>query len=134
MTLNSLRLGFSAHSSVVQGDVEMSEDLDKLMAEKVMGFYDDGRNTALWRMPARGVDPGIEKDKWHPTTDMNQAMMCVEKYLADVPINTRWELSVYGPDEMLWRVIINGMDHIDVMHESAPLAICQAIREAISNG
>ena len=53
-----------------------NEDLDKFLAEKVMGWeYLDNLN--IW-------SPGLEdevfsKGTWHPTKDWNQAITCLKK-------------------------------------------------------
>ena len=109
----------------------MTSDLDTLMAEKVMKFstthqYFHRTDTTI----SIYID---DNDKavgdWNPTTDMNQAMMCVEKWLSMADTN-RFNLCAIGlsGDDWTWCVELNSDD---ATNKSAPLAICLAIKEAL---
>ena len=82
-------------------------NINELMATEVMGLE------------------SFETLFFHPTTDMNQAMECVEKYRPD---SFEMKMCIDGHTGILfYRVYIGG---VDAFYDSAPLAICKAILKA----
>jgi len=114
----------------------MSEELNRFMAEKVMGWETKDVYDGHYWIYLSGTEKHIQHIKeangewfapssyWTPTTDMNQAMMCVEKF------GRKFGLTLYE-ESMTWLVDLPEFE-IDVENESAPLAICQAIKEALN--
>ena len=104
----------------------MNAELDKFMAEKVMGWEELGFS---WKDSEHNVKCDILD--WHPTKDPGQAMRCAEKLSKD---NT-------------WRVEIDIVPHgfaVNIAEKTygenylssrfgdeLPLAICEAIVSAI---
>jgi len=93
-------------------------DLNEFMATEVMGW----RNAGDWFLDGddywmgdgtSSIFTGMKCKDWHPDTDLNQAMMCADKFY-----------NISGN-----RVII----HI-LKYEDMPLAICSAIQQAVENG
>jgi len=111
----------------------MSEELDRFMAEKVMGWgykYKlaiDGEDISYYWLGTRAV---LRCDEWHPTKDMNQAMMCLDQWLDDnTDVDRAYSL---GRDsgEMYWVELEENNCRVCVITDkSAPLAICTAIRK-----
>jgi len=106
----------------------MNEELDRYMAEKVMGWemqvctlnestINDEQHFVMY-------DDQLPVDSWSPTTDMNQAMMCAKK------ANLHFYIKIDNSRIMLETDVISGKKsyHID----EAPLAICKAIKETIN--
>ena len=82
--------------------------LNEFMAEvAVLEVFDDDN----YHIPDKNTE--IKNTDWHPDTDLNQAMMCADKFY-----------NISGN-----RVII----HI-LKYEDMPLAICSAIQQAVENG
>jgi len=80
----------------------MSEELDRFMAEKVMGWgykYKlaiDGEDISYYWLGTRAV---LRCDEWHPTKDMNQAMMCLDQWLDDnTDVDRAYSLAVLHDD------------------------------------
>jgi hypothetical protein len=104
----------------------MSAFLDRFMAEKLLGC---GYTKGFLIDDLRKTDD--EFVKWRPTKDMNQAVTCAEKYAdkygaegcLDISIGLRgWDAYIY--DDC-------GEQVVAINEKTAPLAICQAIAEAI---
>ena len=105
-----------------------NEELNKLMGLEVMKWtIDDFYDYPMFHEN--------NEDHWNPTEDMNQAMMCVKKYLSENPF-MEFVLENNMPDEG-WIVTIRSMagdseeEYHQVLFNTAPLAICQCIAKAI---
>lgn len=105
-------------------------DLDRLMAEKVMGWELDGRS---W---FRGGAHVIDAIQWHPTTNMNQAMMCVEKFKGpSVGDSYGWTWAIelnyvdHGPESVGWVASVHG--HESEFCASPAMALCEAMKLAV---
>jgi len=66
-------------------------------------------------------------EEWNPTQDLNQAMMCVEKFMAKGLFKLgfcaeKWSAEMWVEGQMVQSTVIN---------KSPALAICQAILEAL---
>ncbi len=115
------------------------EQLDRLMAKKVMGWelrFGNIGNRMNWQYWHDGDCALMAFGKWQPTKDMNQAMMCAEKLVDDTVI--KWfKLEVgYEGSEKYYNAIVHHYDTEGTLtilnsYKSAPLAICQAIKEAL---
>lgn len=109
--------------------------LDEFMAVDVMGVgvkYENGFILTLNPTPFYTNDSMETWEPWSPTTDMNRAMQCVEKWLLDenTAFNMRW--GVYD-----WLVEVGREDDYGndsyygrEWDKSAPLAICRALAKA----
>lgn len=122
-------------------DLDELKKINELMATEVMGFEIvnncETHTGEYWGKCGCGCptnslfmvkELGIYLDCYEPTTDMNQAMECADKYLTDHYSNIELEISRYAC-EKVWRVII-ASEEIDEMDDSLPLAICKAILKA----
>lgn len=119
-----------------------NQDLDKLMALEVMGWkledcdppmaYQFDEPVSYWTSyDADGNQTNGENYKkyfhqWHPTTDLNQAMQCVEKF------GRYWSISRGYVRKDFWCVNVDDKFVSSDESDSIPLAICQAIAEAIN--
>jgi hypothetical protein len=114
-------------------------DLDRWLAENVMGWqketiYNWGNPEAdygVWYSSTKDDwEYGIEE--WHPTTNLLQAMECVDKMIAD-GCGIEIESGLYNlrNESRNWLVTIDGNDTEEyISNPSLPLAICEAIYRA----
>jgi len=110
----------------------MNAELDKFMAE-VMGWskvliYN------VWRY-AESAEKYINYIDWHPTEDLNQAMMCAEKWQGEHPQNrrvelikslTEWECNLYTfSSKDYWTLIC------DAYGQELSIVVCEAIKHVM---
>ena len=111
-----------------------NEQLNKFMAEEVMGL--------VWSMGFDGTGTYFKNGKfycdeadWHPTTDIAQAIECVEK-LCTVDANWRYKLLYDKKDYVC--LIWNYYDYPEAREYcgsgTKELAVCRAICEAVKGG
>jgi len=112
------------------------QQLNKWLAENVMGWKQG--NNGQWEFDREHGSryPLHHFTHWSPTTDMNQAMMCVEKWMSDAESKNRRHMKIDGFINW-YRCLLFDEDKKEVYTtpnelESAPLAICQAIYEAFN--
>jgi len=122
-------------------------DINKFMAEQVMGYadYKDGKAAVPVMVgdprTVGCVDVDFDWVDWHPDTDIGQAMVCKNKFIDD---NSKYmffmqshKMYVNGKLQVAHQV---GFEFIDgTRHEKCYLlgvvskAICEAIREAMES-
>lgn len=103
-------------------------DIDREIAEKVMGWYIQKRfiHYVPVGMPNRDFwwDENIPKysvQNWHPSTDIAQAFMVVEKF-------NQFEI---GKDKEGSYFCVINFDEIIDHADTAPLAICKAALKTV---
>ena len=102
-------------------------DIDREMAEKVMGLFDDPIKSNVWVNEERSIC--MRKRDWHPSTNIFQAFQVVEKMGASV-----WQLKIKKSDgsDGYYVEIRKNRDVASGWAESntIEMAICLAILEA----
>jgi len=126
-----------------------NEQLDRWLAEaeNVMGWILSSYSKLFWHVKT-GLTTGFSNSKvggmdnlWHPTTSIEQAMMCAEKLRL-----TGYKITLWGnPPEAVktdsggkagyhCRIIPYGQGMEKSIHAKTPeLAICKAIYEALND-
>lgn len=105
----------------------MSKEINKRLALEVMEYTPAH---ILWSTPDGYIDQG----EWNPTENLNQAIMCIEKlrscngffFMVDTETSKGFAVTLDLKPAKEGRVVIR-------RSESLPLAICQAILEAIAS-
>ena len=111
----------------------MNNELNNTMVTKVMGFLfaNDLNSGDSYYLDNENGDWYCLCEDWHPDTDLNQAMMCAEKFRESGYYFTLSSLTQGG-----WQVIIGRAPRdeypiIRVKNDKLELAICEAILEAL---
>lgn len=144
--------GLAGAQKVIERLIEergkMEEDLDRWLAEKVMGWeYVDNLNswypTEKQLGRERRIDDGVSLQDWHPTTDITQAFQAVGKVLSIKNQDYQWEFDLNLFEEMSDATFCKhykrgkGKDLVFDAQSSidAPaMAICKATKEAMGGG
>ena len=64
-------------------------DLNELMATEVMGYILDSANWKDYYGDSKTNEFIIATEDWHPDTDLNQAVMCADKFI-EYKINSKY--------------------------------------------
>jgi len=100
-----------------------NEQLDRLVAEKVMGFMLNEDGTIQLSLPIITDDDGdFVYVYWRPTTNIAQAFEVVDKMIAD-----GWLISMIYTISGTWLAIVGTFDIVkEATDKSLPRAICIA--------
>lgn len=105
----------------------MSNDLDRLMAERVMGWK---LGDTYWHGESvGGISAKYSINDWHPTSDIAQAMMCAKK-IGGLVLTEEYPEKHGGERwcaEIGWQAPAIGNANAD----TPALAICKAIAAAL---
>jgi len=107
------------------------EQLDELMATKVMGWHLEPRTPPIGREVWCNSDGRFQIDEvdWHPDTDLNQAMMCAENETSIRRIEIVKDILHPAPTH--WALVVNGVMSELMTRAHIPLAICEVIQGAM---
>ena len=117
-------------------------DLNVFMAVNVMRW----RNAGDWFLDGddywmgdgtSSIFTGMKCKDWHPDTDLNQSIMCRDKFLMD---NPTYQFSLYSyrnlENEIINHVYLeDGHGNIyESLLSKLSLGVCEAIKQAVENG
>lgn len=106
-----------------------NEELDKWLAKKVMGWHIEGYY--YWDSDHNRI---MLVSDWHPSTSIEQAMMCLEKYCDDMQL----EYMIQKQDDPIHnkKYVVSIGENVGWSNEPSisndiKLAICEILRKAV---
>ena len=121
--------------------------LDRFLAEEVMGFVKNEPTISGYHSPMKEKDclPSYVIYDWHPSTNIEQVLMCAEKYLDDNDcyiemITKSWKVGKYkqgkGHSHEYAHYYIDqlGKWYGGIVAETRGLAISFALYETVKGG
>ena len=118
----------------------MSNKIDSLVAEKVMGWVRHPRNTAHWveggrnpfMAPVMGLVPECGMGAWSPSTDISAAWAVVEEWgVLPWSIDNGWREKDGERLSGVTCKVTTHTDSFEAIEKDAPLAICVCALRAV---
>ena len=100
-----------------------NDQLDEWLAVNVMGWHEDSDHMNLWLDKDGKIT--TDKEDWQPTRDLNQAVMCAEKWSKD----NDCEMVIYYKSH--WVVDFRCGSLYPIHGDSLTRALCEAVAMAV---